>query len=523
MKRYKPFAAALLLFVTAWPVPRVFGQDAVQAAMASTSAPAQPAQPAAGQSASTSAPEQAAAAKSAATSAPQQPTPQAGGQSAATPAPQQPEKPAPAGVQAQPVPETTAPMRVMTNKSILINAAERLKRVSITDPAVADAVVVSPNQLMIHGRSPGEVTLVVWDEQDRSRSFDLRVDVDSTAAAQEIKQLMPTEQITVSASRSALILSGHVVDKDSADRAGAIAGAYSKNVINVLSFGPLGAQEILLEVRFIEIDRTALVQLGVNFLSTGATNTVGVSTTGQFGSFGNIDLKNSIGAPVTGFTTQFPNVDPLNLFLFRPDINLGVTIRLLQQRNLLQLLAEPNLIAVNGKEASFLAGGEFPVPVPQSGLAAGTITIQYKEFGVRLNFVPLIMPSGNIHMSVKPEVSSLDFTNALVLSGFRIPSLNTRRASTELELQDGQSFVIAGLLDNRLTNNLSRMPGIGNIPILGYFFRSKDFSKTRTELMVLVTAHRISPSSEKPKTPAMPTPFLDDHKFDNPKNWELMP
>jgi len=226
---------------------------------------------------------------------------------------------------------------------------------------------------------------------------------------------------------------------------------------------------------------------------------------------------------VTGFTTQFPNVDPLNLFLFRPDINLGVTIRLLQQRNLLQLLAEPNLIAVNGKEASFLAGGEFPVPVPQSGLAAGTITIQYKEFGVRLNFVPLIMPSGNIHMSVRPEVSSLDFTNALVLSGFRIPSLNTRRASTELELQDGQSFVIAGLLDNRLTNNLSRMPGIGNIPILGYFFRSKDFSKTRTELMVLVTAHRISPSSETPKTPAMPTPFLDDHKFDNPKNWELMP
>src|SRR5215831_5639637 len=439
------------------------------------------------------------------------------------PAAQETPAPRPAD-QVQQLPEgQAAPLRVMTNKSILINTTERLKRVSITDPAIADAVVVSPTQLMIHGRAPGEVTLLIWDEQDRSRSFDLRVDVDSTAAAQEIKQLMPGENIIVSASRSALILSGHVADKDSADRASAIAAAYSKNIINVLTFGPVGAQEVLLEVRFIEVDRTALVQLGLNFLSTGATNTVGVSTTGQFGTFGNIDLKSAIGAPVTGFTTQFPNVDPLNLFLFRPDINLGVTIRLLQQRNLLQLLAEPNLIAVNGKEASFLAGGEFPVPVPQSGLAAGTITIQYKEFGVRLNFVPLIMPNGNIHMSVKPEVSSLDFTNALVLSGFRIPSLNTRRASTELELQDGQSFVIAGLLDNRLTNNLSRMPGIGNIPILGYFFRSKDFSKTRTELMVLVTAHRISPSSEKPKTPAMPTPFLDDHKFDNPKNWELMP
>src|SRR5262249_51026565 len=261
------------------------------------------------------------------------------------------------------------------------------------------------------------------------------------------------------------------------------ATAYSKNVINVLTFGPVGAQEVLLEVRFVEVDRRALVQLGVNFFSTGAANTPGLSTTGQFGSFGNIDVKNAIGNALTGFTTEFPAVDPLNLFLFRPDLNLGVTLRLLQQKNILQVLAEPNLIAVNGKEASFLAGGEFPVPVPQSGLTVGAITIQYKEFGVKLNFTPLITPNGNIHLTVRPEVSALDFSNGLVLSSFRIPALTTRRASTELELQDGQSFVIAGLLDNRLTSNLSRMPGIGSIPILGYFFRSKDVNKTRSELM----------------------------------------
>lgn len=418
--------------------------------------------------------------------------------------------------QVQPLPaeEQAVPLRVMVNKSILINTAERLKRVSITDPAVADAVVVTPTQVMIHGRAPGEVTLVIWDEQDRSRSFDLRVDVDSTAAAEEIKQLMPDQRINVSASRSALILSGHVVDRDTAERASAIAGAYSKNVINVLTFGPVGAQEVLLEVRFAEVDREAVLQLGANFLSTGATRTIGTTTTGQFGGFGTLNLTGTIGAPSTGFTTNFPTVDMLNLFLFRPDLNLGVALRLLQQKNLLQILAEPNLIAVNGKEASFLAGGEFPVPVPQSGAVAGAITIQYKEFGVRLNFTPVIMPNGNIHLFVKPEVSSLDFANGLVLSNFRVPALTVRRAATELELEDGQSFLIAGLLDNRVTSALEKLPGIGDIPILGYLFRSKDVTKTKQELMVLVTAHRISPSPEKPETPAMPKPFLDEQQFD---------
>jgi pilus assembly protein CpaC len=413
--------------------------------------------------------------------------------------------------------ESGAPLRVMVGKSIIINTADRLKRVSITEPAVADAVVVTPSQLMIHGRAPGEVTLVVWDEQERSRSFDLRVDVDVTAAAEEIKRLMPNELVNVSASRNALILSGSVVDKETADRAGAIAGAYSRNVINVLTSGPVGAQEVLLEVRFAEVDRGAIVQLGANILSTGASGNIGSTTTGQFGNVGSpIDLKSFIGAPLSGFTSEIKGLDPLNLFLFRPDLNLGVTLKMLQQKNLLQILAEPNLIAVNGKEASFLAGGEFPVPVPQAGGSAGAITVQYKEFGVRLSFTPIIMPNGNIHLMVKPEVSSLDFANGIVSGGFRIPALTTRRASTELELQDGQSFVIAGLMDNRLTTNFSKMPGIGDIPILGYLFRSKDVNKSKTELMVMVTAHRVSPSIQKLPTPEMPKPFLDQNKFDGP-------
>lgn len=417
----------------------------------------------------------------------------------------------------QSVVESPAPLRVMVGKSIIINTTDRLKRVSITDPLVADAVVVTPSQLMIHGRAPGEVTLVVWDDQERSRSFDLRVDVDITAAADQIRVLMPGEKINVSASRNALILSGSVVDKETADRAGAIAGAYSKSVINVLTFGPVGAQEVLLEVRFAEVDRAAVFQLGANILSTGASGNIGSTTTGQFGNVGSsTDIMNCIGCPLSGFVSKITGLDPLNMFLFRPDLNLGVTLKLLQQKNLLQILAEPNLIAVNGKEASFLAGGEFPVPVPQAGATVGAITVQYKEFGVRLNFTPVIMPNGNIHLTVKPEVSSLDFANGIISGGFRIPALTTRRASTELELQDGQSFVIAGLLDNRLTTNLSKMPGIGDIPILGYLFRSKEITKNKTELMVMVTAHRVAPSTQMPPGPPMPKPFLDQPKFDAP-------
>jgi pilus assembly protein CpaC len=200
--------------------------------------------------------------------------------------------------------------------------------------------------------------------------------------------------------------------------------------------------------------------------------------------------------------------DLLNVFLFRTDINLGAVVRALQQKNLLQMLAEPNLIAVNGKEASFLAGGEFPFPIVQGVGGLQSVTIQFKEFGVRLAFTPVITPSGDIHLAVKPEVSALDFTNALSISGFLIPALSTRRAATELEMKDGQSFIIAGLLDNRLTNVGNKVPGLGDIPILGTFFKSKSNQKSTTELMVLVTARRISPSTAPAPLPNFPEKFL---------------
>jgi pilus assembly protein CpaC len=207
----------------------------------------------------------------------------------------------------------------------------------------------------------------------------------------------------------------------------------------------------------------------------------------------------------------------LNMFLFRTDINFGAVVQALQSKNLLQILAEPNLVAVNGKQASFLAGGEFPFPIVQPGQGFTAVTISFREFGVRLQFTPTIMPNGNIYLHVQPEVSALDFANALTISGFTIPALSTRKADTEFELQDGQSFMIAGLLDNRVTDVMNKIPGIGDIPILGNLFKSKSLQKSNSELMVLCTVHRISPTAQPPETPRNPQPFLDPGQFDGKK------
>ncbi len=411
-----------------------------------------------------------------------------------------------------------APLRVMVGKSLLINTTEKLKRVSVTDPAVADALVVTPTQILVNGLAPGEVSLLIWDEFERSQSFDLRVDVDITAASEEIHRLFPNEQINVTPSRNAIVLSGHVTTEDVSKHAGSLASAYSKNVVNVLTFGPVGAEEVLLEVKFAEVDRTALTQMGINMFSTGAGNTIGTVTTGQFGGItglGNITDQGS-GSSSTSTTATVSNL--LNLFFFNPQVHLGAVIEALKSQNLLQILAEPNLVAMNGKEASFLAGGEFPFPVAQqnaSGIA--TVTIQFREFGVRLKFTPVVQPNGNIHLHVAPEVSTLDLADGVSIGGTVIPALSTRKAETEFELQDGQSFVIAGLLDNRVTSIGNKVPYLGDIPILGNFFKSKSAQKSNSELMVLCTVHRVSPNAQAPKGPAMPVPNLDQGKFDGKK------
>ena len=447
-------------------------------------------------------------------------------QPATQPVPEQTPGPGPGASSQAPQAEAqgAAPLRVLVGKSLLINTTERLKRISVTDDTIADALVVTPTQILVHGRAAGEVSLLIWDELERSRSFDLRVDVDVRAAAEEEKRVFPEEQIAVSPSRSAIVLSGHVSTEDVSKRAGMIAEAYSKNVVNVLTFGPVGAQEVLLEVKFAEVDRSAITQLGINIFDLGKGNTVALSQTGQFGSLqvhNTAQTTTTTGNTQTTTTTATPptvNIsDFLNLFIARTDVPIGAVIKALQQKNLLQILAEPNLIAVNGKEASFLAGGEFPFPIVQPSQGFTAVTISFKEFGVQLKFTPVIMPNGNIHLKVAPSVSALDFANALTISGFTVPALSTRKAETEFELRDGQSFVIAGLMDNRVTDLYNKVPGLGDIPILGNFFRSKSAQKSNSELMVLCTARRVSPSTQPPAPPVDPKPFMDREKFDNKK------
>jgi pilus assembly protein CpaC len=414
------------------------------------------------------------------------------------------------GAEVQAVEQQAVPLRVMVDKSLLVRTADAMKRVSVTDPAVADAIAVTPNQILIHGRSPGEVSLILWNQQEQSRTFDLRVDVDVSAAATEIRRTLPDQQIDVQALRNALVLSGHVISKEDSQRAAAVAGAFSKNVVNALTFGPVGAQEVLLQVQFAEVDRTALSQLGINLFSTGAGNTVGSTSTQQFGGFSKVTAggQNSGGTGATGTKGAFDFNDLMNVFLFRSDINLGAVIKALQAKDLLQILAQPNLIALNGKEASFLAGGEFPFPIVQGVGSGSNVTIQFKEFGVRLSFTPTIMPNGDIYLAVKPEVSSLDFTNALNIQGLFIPALSTRRASTEFEMKDGQSFVIAGLMDKRVTKVADKIPGLGSLPIIGNFFKSQQNQKTDSELMVLVTARRVSPDTAPVALPKFPEKFM---------------
>ena len=390
-------------------------------------------------------------------------------------------------------------------RSTVLPSEFDITRIAITNPAVADAVVVQPREILVDGKAPGTVSLILWGAGER-RQFDIVVEPPVSALQQRIQALFPGEDITVSQTDDALILSGRVSRTAVMLEAGEIAtaSAAKAKVMNLLQLpGAAGSQQVMLQVRFAEVNRSALQELGASFFTgaAGYKNWVGRSTTGQF------------PAPVFDTTTGSGNgltfSDFLNLFVFNTKYNAGAVIQALKSRGNLQSLAEPNLIAYNGQEASFLAGGEFPVPVVQGGAGVNAVSIVWKEFGVRLKFTPTIAGDA-IRLKVEPEVSSLDFNNGITLSGFRIPALITRRASTDVELRDGQSFAIAGLLQNISQLNSSGIPGLSSLPIIGNLFKSKSDQKTQTELMVLITPQLVRPlePDEVPRLPVDPKRFI---------------
>jgi pilus assembly protein CpaC len=405
-------------------------------------------------------------------------------------------------------------LRVSEGKSLVLNTGEPIKRVSITNDQIVSAITVTPNQILIHGLKAGVVTLILWNEQEQIRAFDVQVvaiPMNLEPLRNTISKMLPGQDIKISQSGASIVLNGTVPTAAIVDQAAALAKTQTANVVNLLATPPM-TQTVMLEVKFAEVQRNAAQQLGVNIFSTGALNTPGAISTQQYSALSNnVDAKSSIGSKLKGFSTELQLTDLLNIFVFRPDLNLGLLIKALQQRSLLETLAEPNLLAIAGKEASFLAGGEFPVPIVQGTGGTSTVSVQFKEFGVRLKFVANPDPDGNINLKVAPEVSALDYTNAVTLSGFLIPALTTRKAETEVQLRDGQSFAIAGLMDNRVAKVNDKIPWLGDVPILGNLFKSTSFSKGKTELLVMVTPRIVKPLApgQTPAMPAYPVPFLD--------------
>jgi pilus assembly protein CpaC len=369
---------------------------------------------------------------------------------------------------------------LLVGRSTLLNVGSTISRVSLTVPDVADAMVTAPTQLLIHGKQPGTISLFIWDKAGSIKTFEVKVRRDLNALKEQLRQLFPAEEITVLGSGKDVVVSGTVASKYVVEKAAEVAAGYvdkKEDVVNLLKQQEgVASNQVMLRVRFAEVSRSAMQELGASFFANGYKSE-------WFGR----TAPPGIPGPVFD-EGKLIFSDFLNLFLFNSKEGLGGVVRALQSKGLFQSLAEPNLIATNGKEASFLAGGEYPYPVVQpSGTGGNSVTIMFKEFGVRLNFTPTVLGGDLVHLKVRPEVSALDFSNAIELEGFRIPALSTRRTETEIELRDGQTFAIAGLMNNTLTNTMSKIPGIGDIPIIGYLFRSRAYQKNQTELVVMIT------------------------------------
>ena len=400
-------------------------------------------------------------------------------------------------------------LRITVGKSIVLDYPADIRQISTSNPDVVDASPVTTREILMHGKGLGSATLVVWSKTDQRMFYNVTVELNVEPLRRVLLETFPNEKIEVHSSRDSVTLNGTVSSKDVADRATALAASVAKTVVNNLQLGAgLVEKQILLRVKFAELDRSVAQQFGVNFISNGALNTIGSVSTGQFSSASVIptSVLTNLGRENAGTVTVS---DALNIFAFRPDLNISAFVRALEDNNILQILAEPTLVTTNNKEANFLVGGEFPVPVLQGG-TSNAVTIQFREFGIRLLFTPQMTGNNTIKLALRQEVSTLDFANAVTLQGFLIPALSTRRAETNVELAEGQTFVVAGLLDNRETSAMSKIPVISSIPILGNLFKSKIERKNSTELVMLITpeiTEPLGPNDPKP-TPYFPKDFL---------------
>jgi pilus assembly protein CpaC len=403
-------------------------------------------------------------------------------------------------------------LHVLVGRSIFIKTSSRLKRVYVGNPLVVDSFTSSPSQIVVTAKTAGVSSLILWDEAGESTTYFVSSDLDVLNLQKEIQEALPNDNIKVEAQQDRISLSGIVLSDASSGAAAKLAGLYAKDVVNSLVVRQAHIGQVKLKVQIIEIDRSKLDEFGINLFSQGKTS--GAVQTGQFPSVTTTTSATSSStatAPVLGITS------PLNLLLYNSGLNIGLTLQDLQDKQIAQILAEPTITTLSGQKASFLSGGEFPFPVVQGSSGGLTsITIQFRPYGVKLDFTPIVNDDGTIQLKVAPEVSALDYTNAVTISGYTIPAISTRRAETQVELRDGQSFAISGLLDHRTTDILSKMPGIGDVPILGQLFRSKNINHSTVELIVVVTPSLVDPLTDttSPSLPKFPVPMLDPAQFD---------
>lgn len=419
-------------------------------------------------------------------------------------------------------------LTLLVGRGELLQFSSDVRTVATSEPKVTDVSVVSPREVMVNAKGLGKATVIVWEGGSAPRRYNVSVVADTMefdAVKQAVTGISAEAAITMTGNVDTVVLSGHAPNADIARKAEAVASTYAKKVINLIHTPPPAElRQVMLEVKFAAIDRIALQEVGFNFISRN-DKTLGALSTQQYATprFSQLQFQNQ---NFSNSTLNFS--DLLNMFVFRPDLNIGATIRALQSRNLLQMLAEPNLIALEGKEASFLAGGEFPFPTltatSTGGATAPVVTVQFKKFGVQLDFKPEITTDNRIHLKLRPQVSSLDFANAVTLQGFLIPAVATRFAETEAILHDGESFAVAGLIDNRVVQSMSRVKWLGDVPVLGQLFRSRSTRKTNEELLVVITPRFVKPLApdQKPKLPDWVEDFLppaaDDKDAGTKKN-----
>lgn len=384
------------------------------------------------------------------------------------------------------------------NQSVMVDTPFDIKRISIARPETADVVVVSPRQILVIGKAFGTTTLVYWSQEGAATTVEVIVRINLDLVREDLQKIAPDQTFEVTAAGDTLILTGTVADNVVQTRLAAGARAHVKNVVNLLRVQKV--EQVLLQVRVSEIDRKIAKELGFNFLFQGNTLIGAISPPSNFNPFGGDFLAPILGNGLT---------DQVNAFVTKPGgKDFAVFMRALDDKGGLKTLAEPNLVVANGAEGKFLVGGEFPIVISTGTGGTASFAVSYKEYGVRLDFQPKISPNGEIYLHVSQEVSELDFTNAVILSGFRIPALTSRKAETGLQLADGQTFVLAGLIDNKVSKQVSKIPLLGDIPILGALFRSTRYQNNETELMVMVTPKIIRPLN-RDEIPALPTERMD--------------